>query len=81
MKKMVNKLEYFRNQAGLSRAELADLIAIDRTLVWRYEKGICQPRDEIKIKIAKVLGKTVGEFFFNLDVAYDATEQSTGTTG
>lgn len=73
---MGNNLEYFRKKAGITRAELASLVNVDRTLIWRYEKGLCQPRDEVKVRIAKALGKTVEEIFFSPGVACDTTEQS-----
>jgi len=74
---MSNKLAHYRNEAGLTRKALGDIIGVDRTLIWRYEKGKCSPRDETKIKIAKALGKTVEEIFFSSGVALETT----GTDG
>ena len=62
---LANNLQYYREQAGMTRPQLAAAVGVDRTLIWRYEKGLCQPRDEIKIRIAKVLNRTVGEVFFS----------------
>lgn len=78
---MPNKLAHYRNKAGLTRKDLGDIIGVDRTLIWRYEKGKCSPRDETKIKIAKALGKSVEEIFFSSTVVCEATNASTGTTG
>lgn len=74
---ITNKLAYYRDKAGLTRKALGDMIGVDRTLIWRYEKGKCKPRDETKIKIAKALGETVEEIFFSVGVAL----KTTGTDG
>lgn len=73
---MENNLKYFREKAGLTRPQLAEAIEVDRTLVWRYEKGLCQPRDEIKIRIAKMLNKSVEEIFFSQPVACETTNNN-----
>lgn len=78
---MTNKLAHYRNKAGLTRKALGDIVGVDRTLIWRYEKGKCKPRDETKVRIAKALGKTVEEIFFSSSVAYNATNIQTGTDG
>lgn len=70
-----NNLTYFREKASLTRKDLGELVGVDRTLIWRYEKGLCQPKDETKKKIAKAIGKTVEEIFFSSSVAYDATNE------
>jgi len=70
---LANKIKLYRESAGLTRSQLAKAIEVDRTLVWRYEHNKCQPRDEIKIRIAKVLKKTVGEIFFSQPVALQTT--------
>lgn len=70
---MDNKLAHYRDKAGLTRKDLGDIIGVDRTLIWRYEKGKCKPRDETKIKIAKTLGVTVEEIFFSSGVASETT--------
>lgn len=77
---MGNNLEYFREKAKITRAELASMVNVDRTLIWRYEKGICQPRDEVKIRIAKAIGKTVEEIFFSPGVAHETTNEESATT-
>lgn len=66
---MSNNLKHFREKKGFTRPQLAQAIGIDRTLVWRYEKGLTQPRDEIKIRIAKVLEASVEDVFFSQTVA------------
>ena len=74
---MSSRLEYYRNLANLSRIDLALLVGVDRTVIWRYEKGMCRPRDRIKIKISNVLGKTVGDIFFSENVALENTKGPT----
>ena len=66
---MGNNLKYYREKLGMTRPQLAEAVGVDRTLIWRYEKGLCQPRDEIKVKISKVLNKSVEQIFFSQPVA------------
>jgi DNA-binding XRE family transcriptional regulator len=66
---MRNKLEHYRTLKGLSRSELAKAVDIDRTVVWRYEKGLARPRDEVKERISETLGVSIEELFFNKTVA------------
>ncbi len=62
---MKNKLKYFREKAGLTRAQLAEAIGVDRTLIWRYENNKCQPRDKVKGRIAQILNASVEDIFFS----------------
>jgi len=73
---MKNKLKYFREKAGLTRAQLAETIGVDRTIIWRYENNKCQPRDEIKIRIAQTLNESVENIFFSQCVACNATNNN-----
>jgi len=68
-----NNLRHYRENAGLTRSQFAEALDVDRTLVWKYEKNLCQPRDETKIRIAQLLNKSVGEIFFSQPVACNTT--------
>lgn len=69
----MNRIEEFREMLGLSRPELATLVGVDRSMMWRYEKNLSIPSDRIKVRIARVLQRTVGEIFFSQSVVCDTT--------
>lgn len=75
----INNIAYYRKEVGISRKSLGDLVGVDRTIIWRYENNKCNPRDSIKVKIAKALDRTVEEIFFSPCVALNATSKPTGT--
>lgn len=52
-----------------SQMEAADKCQIARSTLAMYESGKRIPRDEIKVRIAKVYQKTVEEIFFAPNVA------------
>lgn len=45
--------------------EVAEALGITTQAVWNYENDIRVPRDEIKIKIAKLYNSSVQEIFFS----------------
>lgn len=49
---------------------VSDAIGISKSALSMYECGERIPRDEIKIKIAKYYGLTVGEIFFE-DICHE----------
>ena len=59
---MGSRLEYYRNLANLTRTDLALLVGVDRTVIWRYERGICRPRDK-RLKSPMCWEKQWGIFF------------------
>lgn len=76
----MNKIEEFRGMLGLSRPELATLVGVDRSMMWRYEKNLSIPSDRIKVRIAGVLQRSVEEIFFSQSVAFNTTV-APGLTG
>lgn len=52
-------------RGALTREYVAEEIGISLSALTMYETGKRIPRDEIKIKLAKFYGKSVGEIFFN----------------
>lgn len=47
-----------------SRAEVAEACGISISALTMYEIGERVPRDEVKMRLAKLYGKTVEEIFF-----------------
>lgn len=63
MKVIGKKLRELRG--NLSRKKVADIIGVSVSSLAMYENGERIPRDEVKIKIAELYGKSVGTIFFN----------------
>lgn len=47
-----------------TQTEVAKLINISESALSSYETGVRVPRDEVKIALAKLYGKSVHEIFF-----------------
>ena len=61
-KKIAKKLVNLRGND--TRAAVASALGITKSAVAMYERGERIPRDDIKIKYAKLYGKTVEEIFY-----------------
>lgn len=48
-----------------SREEVAKKINISKSSLQMYENGKRMPRDEVKVKLSNLYGKSVQEIFFN----------------
>lgn len=59
------KIKAERKKIGLTQKDLAEKIDVSEVAIAKYENGTRNPSDKVKIKLAKVFGKTVGEIFFN----------------
>ncbi len=57
------KIQEARKKKQLSRPQLAALLGVNSNTVWRWEAGERQLRDEVKAKIAEVLGVPIGFLF------------------
>ena len=65
MKKTVAyNLRTQRMRQGLTQNELAQSLGIAVSTISMYENGERVPSDEMKIKLAKCFGTTVGTLFF-----------------
>ncbi len=77
-------MRMLRLLSGLSVTRLADLADIDRTTVWRLEKGLGHPQSRTADKLAAVLGCPV-ELLFPENEGRQADEpdapQSSATAG
>ena len=51
-------------RGNLSRRKVAELCGISVSALAMYESGERMPRDEIKVKLAELYGKSVGAIFF-----------------
>ena len=48
-----------------SRVEVAKALGVTRQAIWNYENDIRVPKDEMKVKIAKLYNSSVQEIFFS----------------
>jgi transcriptional regulator with XRE-family HTH domain len=57
------RLREARLAVPLTQSELAVLLRVAQTAVSAWERGIAIPRDELRPRIAKFVGRTVDELF------------------
>ena len=57
-------LKELRQKAGLSREEVSAALGVGLSALAMYERGERIPRDEIKIRIARLYEKSVDEIFY-----------------
>ena len=60
---MGSKLRELRGEK--TREDVARMIGVSVSAIQMYENGVRIPRDETKIKLANLYGKTVQEIFFS----------------
>jgi len=51
-------------RGNLSRRKVAEICGISVSALAMYESGARMPRDEIKVKLAELYGRSVGSIFF-----------------
>ena len=59
------KLKIARIEKGLSQQELADLCQVTRQTIGLIEKGKYNPTLNLCVSIARVLGKTLNDLFWD----------------
>lgn len=59
---IANRLKAYRG--SMTQKEVADAVGVTAMAISQYEKGERIPRDDVKVKIAKLFNKTVDEIFF-----------------
>lgn len=64
---MVNKIKLARMEMELTQAELAKQIGVTRQTIGLIEKGQYNPSLQLCLSIAKSLGKTLDELFWEAD--------------
>ena len=57
------KIKVLRERAGLTTAELARQMGVDRAAAFRWEMGTAMPRADKIPKLASLLGCTIDELF------------------
>ena len=62
--KLSNKLKKYRTNAGLTQADLADLVQVSRKTINTVENGVFVPSTKLSLSIAKILNQPVEEIFF-----------------
>lgn len=63
-----NKIRKYRREIGMNLDEMAKYIGISTGYLCHLEKGTRKnPSTEVMEKIAKTLGKTIAEIFFEED--------------
>lgn len=63
------EIKKYRERAGLTIAELARQMEVDRAAAFRWEAGTAMPRAEKIPKLAKILGCSISELFVSDDEA------------
>ena len=58
------RIKSLRKKNYMTQSQLADIIGIRQSTIAMYESGERIPRDEIKILLAKALGRSVNFIFF-----------------
>lgn len=58
------RIKSLREQRGISRESFCNAVGITLSALSMYENGQRIPRDEIKVRIARVLGESIEAIFF-----------------
>ncbi|MCC6786300.1 MAG: helix-turn-helix transcriptional regulator [Hyphomonadaceae bacterium] len=61
---LANRLKEARTEAGLTQAELADLVGVSRKTINTVENGVFVPSTLLALKLAAVLGTRVEKLFW-----------------
>ena len=61
---LANRLKEARAEAGLTQAELADLVGVSRKTINTVENGVFVPSTLLALKLAAVLGTRVEKLFW-----------------
>ena len=62
--KLGSRLREARTEAGLTQAELAQLVFVSRKTINTVENGVFVPSTLLALKLAKALGKRVEDLFY-----------------
>lgn len=63
MKELGVRLKEVRTEAGLTQAELADLVGVSRKTINTVENGVFVPSTVLALKLARALETTVEALF------------------
>ncbi|MDQ0466732.1 putative transcriptional regulator [Caulobacter ginsengisoli] len=59
-----NRLKDFRNEAGLTQAELAEQVGVSRKTINTIENRVFTPSATLALKVARALGRPVEAVFY-----------------
>jgi len=59
-----NRLKEMRTKAGITQAELADMVEVSRKTINTVENGVFLPSTLLALGLAKALNTTVEKLFF-----------------
>lgn len=65
MQKAGARIKSLREKSGCTPEEVAESIGISVSSYLKYESGLRNPRDEVKVKIANYFGRSIGFIFFS----------------
>ena len=74
-----NRIERVRQERGLSRSDLAELVGVHYQTMGYLERGEYNPSLELALKICRALGSPI-EHIFWLAEETDTQNKATGTT-
>jgi putative transcriptional regulator len=63
-----NRLQEHRIKMGLSQYKIAEILGIPRTTYANWEQGLCTPRLDMALKLAKLFGVKVEDLFFDNEI-------------
>ncbi|HEX4104781.1 MAG TPA: helix-turn-helix domain-containing protein [Rhizomicrobium sp.] len=63
-RRLGNRLKEMRTKAGLTQAELADMVEVSRKTINTVENGVFVPSTLLALSLAKALNTTVEKLFF-----------------
>lgn len=63
-----NRLQELRMKMGLSQYKIAEILKVPRTTYANWEQGICTPRLDMALKLAKLFGVKVEDLFFDNEI-------------
>ena len=62
---MMTPLKEARLNLGLSQQAIAEVVGVRQSTLSYYERGIKNPSDKVKIRLANFYGKSIQELFFS----------------
>jgi putative transcriptional regulator len=63
-RRLGNRLKEMRTKAGLTQAELADMVEVSRKTINTVENGVFVPSTLLALSLAKALNTSVEKLFF-----------------
>ena len=61
--RLISRLKEIRSEAGLTQAQLADMVSVSRKTINTVENGVFVPSTILSLKLAAALGPSVEALF------------------